>query len=123
MVSAKGSNVLEKSVEVATAWIAQDPGLSGLAMVEGSGIAYTNRATAQAMAHALTLLKDDRRLLKVKNGSPHKTGTLKVTKSVVGFLDTKDAGVVRYVIVLGGDGFHTRWKVVNTIAAGLGGLK
>jgi len=113
---AKGAPAsLAKSVEVANAFIAEHPALSGIAMVEGSGISYKNQATGQAFIGALTLFEPHRALLRVRHESPHKTGTLKITKSVVGYVETKEHGDVRYVISLDGGGSQRRWDIVKTL--------
>jgi serine-type D-Ala-D-Ala carboxypeptidase/endopeptidase (penicillin-binding protein 4) len=106
---------LDKSVEVSVAFIAANPGLEGFAMVEGSGISYTNQATSTAFAHALLLFEPHKALLRVRHDSPSKTGTLKVTKSVVGYTDTKEHGVVRYVVSLDGAGSQRRWDIVQAL--------
>jgi len=107
---------LAKSVKVAQAFFASNPGLSGISMVEGSGISYANKATAQAFAAALNLFAPHKDLLRVKHDSSHKTGTLKITKSVVGYAQTKEHGLVRYVISLGGSGSQRRWDIVQALA-------
>ncbi len=113
---AKGAPAsLAKSVEVAEAFIAEHPTLTGIAMVEGSGISYKNQATASAFIGALELFAPHRDLLRVRHDSPHKTGTLKITKSVVGWVATKEHGDVRYVISLDGGGSQRRWDIVQTL--------
>ncbi len=106
---------LDKSVEVSVAFIEANPGLEGFVMVEGSGISYTNQATSAAFAHALELFEPHKALLRVRHDSPHKTGTLKVTKSVVGYAETKEHGVVRYVVSLDGAGSQRRWDIVQAL--------
>ena len=110
---------LSKSVEVAREFIAASPVLVGLKMTEGSGISYENRATAQAMIGALGLFEPHRKLLRVRQDSDSKTGTLAVTRSVVGYIDTKSHGTVRYVISLGGTGSWRRWKIVEAMQEAL----
>jgi D-alanyl-D-alanine carboxypeptidase/D-alanyl-D-alanine-endopeptidase (penicillin-binding protein 4) len=107
---------LDKSVATATAFIARHPELTGVAMVEGSGISYANQATAAAFAAALALFEPHKALLRVKLDSSHKTGTLKVTKSVIGYLQTKEHGEVRYVVSLDGGGSQRRWDIVQALA-------
>ena len=113
---------LSKSVAAAGDWLQKNPGLGGFTMMEGSGIAYGNEATAKAFVGALRLLEPHRDLLRVRHGSPSKTGTLKVTKTLVGYLDTKDRGRLRYVISLDGGGAEKRWEIVKRLSSAFGGL-
>jgi len=110
---------LAKSVEVATAFIASHPELTGLVVTEGSGISYENQATAAAMIGALGMFEPHKGLLRSKHGTPGKTGTLKVTKSVIGYLDTKSHGTVRFVISLDGSGSNRRWEIIDLLRESL----
>ncbi|MCO4768444.1 MAG: D-alanyl-D-alanine carboxypeptidase [Deltaproteobacteria bacterium] len=113
---AKGAPAsLDKSVEVANAFIAKHPELTGISMVEGSGISYANKATSGAFAAALALFEPHKKLLRVRHDSSHKTGTLKITKSVVGYATTTSHGDVRYVISLNGGGSQRRWDIVQAL--------
>ena len=106
---------LEKSVRVATAFIDAHPDLEGLVVTEGSGISYDNRATGASLAAALTMFAAHKGLLRQKHDTPNKTGTLKVTKSVIGYLDTKEHGTVRFVISLDGNGDARRWQIIDLL--------
>ena len=117
-----GPASLAKSVEVTETWLQKNPDLGGFILKEGSGIAYGNEADARSFVAALALLEPHRSLLKVRHGSPSKTGTLKVTKTLVGYLDTKDAGRLRYVVSLDGDGAQKRWDIVKRLTSAFGGL-
>lgn len=110
---------LDKSVAVARRWIEAHPELAGLVVTEGSGISYDNRATGPAMAAALKLIEPHKDLLRVRHGTAHKTGTLKVTKTVAGFLDTARHGTVRYVVALGAGGSQRRWDIVERLKRAL----
>lgn len=106
---------LEKSRKVADAFLDKHPKLAGIVMTEGSGISYDNRATGPSLAAALAMFGDHKDLMRAKHGTPNKTGTLKVTKSVAGYLDTKNHGAIRFVISLDGSGSNTRWKIVDVL--------
>ncbi len=106
---------LDKSVKVAEAFVAAHPQLNGLVVTEGSGISYQNQATGPALAAALSMFAPHQDLLRTKGGTPNKTGTLKVTKSVIGYADTKSHGTVRYVISLDGAGSNRRWQIVDLL--------
>ncbi len=106
---------LNRSVRVARAWLGERPDLAGITMLEGSGIAYDNRVTGPAMAAALSRLEPRIDLLRQKNGTPNKTGTLTIAKTVVGFLETTRHGRVRFVVLLDGGGSDRRWKIVDLL--------
>jgi len=110
---------LEKSRQVARSFVEENPALQGLVLVEGSGISYENRATGQSLAEALRLFEPHRDLMRERRGVRHKTGTLKVTKSVAGYLDTRAHGTVRFVVALDGGGSQRRWDIVRLLAEGL----
>ncbi|MEM7412794.1 MAG: D-alanyl-D-alanine carboxypeptidase [Myxococcota bacterium] len=110
---------LAKGVAVANEFLDRHSELSGIVMTEGSGISYDNRVTGPALAGALSLFTPYKHLLREKHGSPNKTGTLKVTKTVAGYLDTREHGTVRYVISLGGGGAARRWKIVDVLRKAL----
>ena len=117
---AKGAPAnLDKSVEVANAFFTKHPELAGIEMVEGSGISYANKANTEAFAAALALFTPHKALLRVRHESSHKTGTLKITKSVVGYVSTKEHGIVRYVISLNGGGSQRRWDIVKALQSQL----
>ncbi len=110
---------LEKSVAVAREFLAKHPKLAGISMTEGSGISYENRATGPSLAAALAMFAAHKGLMRAKHDVPSKTGTLKVTKSVAGYLETKEHGTVRFVISLDGAGSNRRWQIVDALRAGL----
>ncbi len=110
---------LEKGVRAAEVYIEEHPEFSGFRVTEGSGISYDNRVTAKAMAALLAAFVPHIELLKVHEGSPHKTGTLRVTKTLAGYLDSKTHGQVRYVLALDGGGYFKRWEIVKLLRGAL----
>lgn len=110
---------LDKSVAAASRFLASRPQLAGLYVVEGSGIAYENRATGRAMAALLKMFAPYERLLKLAQGTRHKTGTLRVVSTLAGYLQTKKHGTVRYVIAVAGNGQAKRWQIVQMLKRGL----
>lgn len=106
---------LEKGVRVARAFIEAHPALQGFVVTEGSGISYENQVTGPSMAAALEMFAPYKDLLRVKDGTPSKTGTLTVAKSVVGYAETKTHGTVRFVILLDGGGANRRWEIVRLL--------
>jgi serine-type D-Ala-D-Ala carboxypeptidase/endopeptidase (penicillin-binding protein 4) len=110
---------VDKGIAVAKEFLAKHPALAGIKMTEGSGISYENRATGPSLAAALAMFADHKDLMRAKHGTPNKTGTLKVTKSVAGYLDTKNHGTVRFVVSLDGAGSNRRWQIVDALREGL----
>lgn len=110
---------LAKSVRVAERFLARHPELAGLRVVEGSGLAYENRATGPAMAALLEHFAPHRGLLATQHRTRHKTGTLKAVASLVGYLETERHGMVRYAIALPGGQQARRWQVVEALRRGL----
>jgi D-alanyl-D-alanine carboxypeptidase/D-alanyl-D-alanine-endopeptidase (penicillin-binding protein 4) len=106
---------LEKSVAVAQRYVAAHPQLRGITVTEGSGLSYDDRVTAPAMAALLRMFVPYRYLLKEKDGVSHKTGTLQITKTLVGYLDTPAHGTVRFVIALEGAKSDRRWDIVEAL--------
>ena len=106
---------LEKAQRVAATFLGEHPELAGLTVIEGSGLSYDNRATAPAFIALLELFAPHKALLREKYDTPNKTGTLRVRKSVIGYLDTKKHGTVRFVISLDGKGFYRKWKVLELL--------
>jgi D-alanyl-D-alanine carboxypeptidase/D-alanyl-D-alanine-endopeptidase (penicillin-binding protein 4) len=110
---------LAKSVTVADRFLALHPELRDITVTEGSGISYDNRVTATAMAALLQHFVPYRGLLRDKDGVPHKTGTLAVTRTLVGYLDTEHHGTVRFVIALDGTKQDRRWQIVDALRRSL----
>lgn len=109
---------VEKSVAAARRYIAAHPGLEGLHVVEGSGLAYENRATGRSVSALLKLFEPHAHLLKLEQSTRHKTGTLRTSATLAGYLKTARHGTVRYVIALGGGGQARRWQIVDMMKRG-----
>lgn len=116
-----GPASLQKSTAVARSFLAGHPQLTGIEVVEGSGLSYDNHATAPAMTALLALFAPYRDLLKERDGVRHKTGTLQVTRSVVGYLDTAQHGTVRFVVSLDGSGADRRAQIIGALRERLQG--
>jgi D-alanyl-D-alanine carboxypeptidase/D-alanyl-D-alanine-endopeptidase (penicillin-binding protein 4) len=110
---------IEKSTRVARRFIEARPDLTGLVVTEGSGISRANKATAQALAAVLARFEGDRGLLPLEKGVAHKTGTLSDVRSLVGYLDSRSHGTVRFVIWLDGSGQQRRWRVLDELTSAL----
>lgn len=105
-----------RSVRVAERVIERHSELRGIQLVEGSGLAYENRATAPALAALLKHFHPYRDLLREDRGSRHKTGTLKAVSSLAGYLESERYGTVRYALALPGGEQERRWGIVSTLS-------
>jgi len=112
---------LAKSIAVADAFLAAHPEMRGITVTEGSGLSYDNQVTARAMAALLKEFAPYRSLLHQQDGVACKTGTLQVTRTLVGYVDTPAYGTVRFVLRLDGDSGDRRWKVMERLRQELGG--
>ena len=110
---------VEKSVRTAKRYIAERPDLLGMVVAEGSGISRSNRATPSALASVLARFEQDRMLLPLEDGVPHKTGTLRDVRSLVAYLDSAEHGTVRVVIWMDGSGHQRRWRVLEQLEKSL----
>ncbi|MEE2830642.1 MAG: D-alanyl-D-alanine carboxypeptidase [Myxococcota bacterium] len=106
---------LDKSLRVARSFLEEHPKLSGLKVAEGSGISYENSATASSLIALLDLFEPHRGLLRLHEGTPHKTGTLRVSKTVIGYHDSPERGRLKFVIALDRNGYSRKWKVLKAI--------
>ena len=106
---------LEKSLKAARSFLAEHPKLSGLKVAEGSGISYENSANASSLIALLELFEPHRGLLRLHEGTPHKTGTLRVSKTVIGYHDSAERGRLKFVIALDRNGYYRKWKVLKAI--------
>ncbi|GIW41732.1 MAG: D-alanyl-D-alanine carboxypeptidase [Candidatus Binatia bacterium] len=107
---------LEKARRAARSTIERHPELRGLRVWEGSGLSRENRATARALAALLELFSPYRHLLPRKNGVLAKTGTLRDTATLVGYLPSRTRGMLRFVLALDGSGSERRWRIVESLA-------
>ena len=101
--------------KAARSFLAEHPKLSGLKVAEGSGISYENSANASSLIALLELFEPHRGLLRLHEGTPHKTGTLRVSKTVIGYHDSAERGRLKFVIALDRNGYYRKWKVLKAI--------
>ena len=106
---------LEKSQAVANHYHSRDPRFKRLKVIEGSGLAKQNEVDAEGMLAVLEYFAKYKELLREDRGSRHKTGTLSVASTLVGYIETKNHGLVRYVIALDGGTGRRRWDVLELL--------
>ncbi|MEM9108104.1 MAG: D-alanyl-D-alanine carboxypeptidase, partial [Pseudomonadota bacterium] len=115
-----GQASLEKSIQVADAIFAKHDIGDAIVLQEGSGISPENRFTAQGLAKVLDAFSDHGELMKrTKAGSRYKTGSIDGVRTLAGYAVTKEHGIVRFVISLGGNSGKTRFRVLRAIERGL----
>ena len=85
----------------------------GITYVEGSGISRDNRGHARAMIRVLEAFEPHKALLREHHGSMAKGGSLRDTKTLLGFLETAEHGEVRFMVALAGDRWKHRFQLVD----------
>lgn len=110
---------LEKSLKVAYEILAAHNLDEAIKLEEGSGISRGNRFTARGLARLLHHFAPHAGLLRVRNGAPHKTGSLSGVRTLAGYVDTSKHGRVRFVISLRSNNGAMRFRLLRTIKSGL----
>lgn len=106
---------LEKGVQVVHGVLEEHGLTDGLTYVEGSGISRDNLATAGAMVRLLTAFHPHKELMRDRRGALAKTGSLSITKTIIGYLDTPEHGEVRFVFGLEGDKWNERFALIDLL--------
>ena len=111
---------LEKSLKVTGEILAKYDLSNSIRMVEGSGISRDNKFTALGLAKLLDQFAPHAELLrKSKKGSRYKTGTLSNVKTLAGYANTTEHGLVRFVISLRGGSGKMRFRLLNKLESAL----
>jgi D-alanyl-D-alanine carboxypeptidase/D-alanyl-D-alanine-endopeptidase (penicillin-binding protein 4) len=110
---------LDKSLKVANGILAKHDLTGAIRIEEGSGISRGNRFTAHGLAKVLTLFAPHTDLLSSGKGARYKTGTLPDVRTVAGYANTSEHGQVRFVISLRNNNGAMRFRLLQTIQAGL----
>lgn len=111
---------LKKSLKVTGELLAKHKLATAINLVEGSGISRENHFTAEGLAKMLHLFASHANLLrKTKAGSRYKTGSLSDVRTLAGYAQTKEHGLVRFVISLGGRTGKLRFRLLSAIERGL----
>ena len=87
----------------------------GLTAVEGSGISRNNEATAAAMLRLLDAFEPHKELMRDRRGALAKTGSLSITKTIIGYLETSEHGEVRFVFGLDGRCWEERFTLIELL--------
>lgn len=98
---------LEKGIDAAHMYADSCLGISGLSIVEGSGISRDNRISAVMFFHILNEFKPYRNLMRHCDNEFYKTGTLDGVRTRVGFIETRKDAVYTYVLLLNTPGKTT----------------
>ena len=87
----------------------------GLTYVEGSGISRNNEATPAVMLKLLDAFAPHKELMRDRKGALAKTGSLSITKTIVGYLDTPNHGEVRFIFALDGGKWGERFQLIELL--------
>ncbi len=87
----------------------------GLTYVEGSGISRDNSATAAVMVKLLKEFAPHKELMRDRRGALAKTGSLSITKTIIGYLETDEHGEVLFVFGLGGGYWNQRFDLIDLL--------
>ncbi len=90
---------LEKGVLAARDYAAKELGSNGITLAEGSGISRENRVSAAVMMKIVERFKPFRHLMRRKGNERYKTGTLFGISTRAGYIETKDRGLVSFVVM------------------------
>ena len=91
---------LTKGVQAIYDYAGQELDLRGIKVVEGSGISRKNQVSALDMLAILKRFKPYRHLLKTKDNTLFKTGSLKGIRTRVGYIEKNGRGPYCFVIFL-----------------------
>jgi serine-type D-Ala-D-Ala carboxypeptidase/endopeptidase (penicillin-binding protein 4) len=110
---------LEKSLQVARESLAAKGLANDIQLEEGSGLSRGNRFTARGLVKVLDLFAPHAGLLKGREGTSYKTGTLDGVRTLAGYTSTSAHGQVRFVIALTGNDGALRFKLLQAIESEL----
>lgn len=95
---------LAKGARALNAFAADSLGIAEARLVEGSGISRENRISARELMRALVLFEPYRHLMTREANTFFKTGTLKGIRTRVGYIETRDHQLLRFVLLLNSPG-------------------
>ena len=106
---------LEKGVRAAHEVLEKYELTDGITYVEGSGISRNNSATAAAMVKLLRAFAPHKELMRDRRGALAKTGSLSITKTIIGYLETDEHGEVLFVFGLAGNCWEQRFDLIDLL--------
>jgi D-alanyl-D-alanine carboxypeptidase/D-alanyl-D-alanine-endopeptidase (penicillin-binding protein 4) len=95
---------LAKGARALNAYAADRLEIANARLVEGSGISRENRISARELMRALVLFEPYRHLMTREANTYFKTGTLKGIRTRVGYIETRDRRLLRFVLFLNSPG-------------------
>ena len=110
---------IEKSLKVANKMLAANGLAESIHLEEGSGISRGNHFTARGLAKVLELFAPHAAQLHGHDGGMSKTGTFSGVRTLAGYADTSEHGLVRFVIALTSNDGAMRFRLLKTIQCGL----
>ena len=119
VVTSGAPATLDKGIAAANDVFVRHGLTEGFTYVEGSGLSRNNLVTADAMLRLLQTFAPHKELLRDRKGSLAKTGSLSITKTIVGYLDTPQHGEVRFVFALDGSKWGERFELIELLKRSL----
>ena len=95
---------LAKGARALNAFAADTLGITAAQLVEGSGISRKNRINAEELMRALIHFEPHRHLMTREANIYFKTGTLNGIRTRVGYIETRDQRLLRFVLLLNSPG-------------------
>lgn len=99
---------LQKGVDTVLEFARSGLGISDIRLAEGSGISRKNRISAASLIRVLESFESHRHLMKTGgDGEFYKTGSLSGIRTRAGYIEGKNGGVYRFVVLLNTSGKST----------------
>ncbi len=109
---------LEKGIRAAQGYAQTELGITDIAIAEGSGISRKNRVSALMFLKILNAFSPYHDLMRHEGNEYYKTGTLTHITTRIGFIETKEGGLYRFVVLLNTPGKNIN-PVMEIIRAGV----
>lgn len=103
---------LEKGLQAVRQFAGNTLRLKDFSVAEGSGLSRKNRISARDMDRVLVAFEKYRHLMKKEGHQYYKTGTLKNIRTRVGYFESDNGDLYRFVVFLNGPG-KTTHRIMN----------
>jgi len=99
---------LEKGIRAASTYAKNNLKIHNLTLVEGSGISRSNRISAKSLYKILKVFEPYHSLMRRRNTSFYKTGTLKGINTMAGYVENTKGELYCFVVLLNTPGKSTK---------------
>ena len=99
---------LDKGIRASMEYASSELGITGLQMVEGSGLSRYNRMSADMLIKTLKAFEPYRHLMRKEKRDYFKTGTLNNIHTRVGFIEVDGGHFLSYAVLMNTPGKSTR---------------